>query len=830
MENNLRGIVNRQQNVLTELENEVKRIENSDLTKENAKLIAELGKLSAEYEKSVQIVKTLAEQNKSLKNALHEQIYSEKAAIVGSSKNKLEIYFRKNASEINKLTVLETSIKSKIDKMTSVLHQNHIGISDEIYQKLDELAVELNFKVTEAQKQFAEAHGAFSQNEQAEFEKLKNEQITDEQILAITKKNNIERLIGLNVLNIVGVFLIIIGAITVARLTYTHLPDELKGILMFALGGIMLTAGEILNRKKPNIFSLGITAGGVGVLYAALATSYFLLNIISRYPAFGVCVLITLTAFFLSTRYNSQTILAFALVGGYLPMFSQSGGITFFYSAMVYFILLNLLALLVAFHKRWTVPTFIGLSLNILGTAYICSNFVDTNTTWVKSIVILYILFAFLIYTLIPIVSAYRIKSLFRSRDIVLIAINTFASSLIMYVMFYEFLWDDYTGALAIIFAAIYLALGWLIERKFSGEKKMQALFYLTGMAFVVLIIPFQFGIKWLTLGWLVEGIAISVYGILENDKNFKRVGFVINGLCLFSFIMFDILGEINWLFTYKYFATTAGSVIILAAYLYKGIISGTFQKVYKYIVIVNLWFFLLHICYRLIDKFTTEYYNIYYMTGVLAIFLTFLLAYTAPRIRIISDIGVKIISMALYIIGIIFLFGLNGQLTPYSNGIFTEPDLVAIITGNMILAAICLISVFVMHDLMKLVVLELKLSVEWYPLFVSAYFVIILTQTLITQFSLSITSMWLTIIYVLTALAWIVFGFAKRYSLIRKLGLGLALMSVVKLFIIDLSSLTSGYKIASYFSLGATLIAISFVYQYFSKRLELKLEEEENA
>ena len=65
-------------------------------------------------------------------------------------------------------------------------------------------------------------------------------------------------------------------------------------------------------------------------------------------------------------------------------------------------------------------------------------------------------------------------------------------------------------------------------------------------------------------------------------------------------------------------------------------------------------------------------------------------------------------------------------------------------------------------------------------------------------------------------------FGFARRYVFIRRFGLGMAALSVVKLFLVDLASLTEGYRILSYFALGVTLIAISFVYQFFSKRLEL--------
>jgi uncharacterized membrane protein len=59
---------------------------------------------------------------------------------------------------------------------------------------------------------------------------------------------------------------------------------------------------------------------------------------------------------------------------------------------------------------------------------------------------------------------------------------------------------------------------------------------------------------------------------------------------------------------------------------------------------------------------------------------------------------------------------------------------------------------------------------------------------------------------------------------MIRRFGLGLSFMAVAKLFLFVLSFLSEGYRIISYFAFGFVLIAISFVYQYFNKRLEVKL------
>jgi uncharacterized membrane protein len=85
----------------------------------------------------------------------------------------------------------------------------------------------------------------------------------------------------------------------------------------------------------------------------------------------------------------------------------------------------------------------------------------------------------------------------------------------------------------------------------------------------------------------------------------------------------------------------------------------------------------------------------------------------------------------------------------------------------------------------------------------------------------LEFTNFTISIIYILLAFAWIVFGFIKKYSFLRRSGLGLSFLAMAKLFLLDLAILTEGYRIISYFAFGIVLIAISFVYQYFSKRLE---------
>jgi uncharacterized membrane protein len=830
-------IASRQKALAGELEAEYHALENSDLAQENAALKTEMGDLRADIKRISDDSKALAGENSSLKNALYEHIFAEKNTIVDNTSKKLDIYFRAEINgEINRLSEIEKNVKSRIHALKNTMSNNAISTKEEFGERLDELSALLDKKVSAAREQAAHAEGPFSPEELQRLQALKNEEISDEQIRAVTKKNNLERFVGLNVLNVIGILLLIVGAITAMRYAYLGLNDLFKGIMIFALGGVMLGAGEFLNRKKPSIFSLGISAGGIAILYVALATSYFALHILDMYPAIGVCVLLTAGAFVLSNRYNSQIIASFALVGGYLPMFSIGDDIALAYGAMVYFTILNLFALGLAWNRKWRVTAFIGLSLTIMGTAYICldpggRSYPTAEITMV--ITILYTMFAFLIYTAIPIVSAYRTKTNFRISDVVLLAINTVAGSLIMYGVFYRFKLGDYDGFLAIAFAVFYLLLGWFIEKKFSREEpRIRALFYLTGLAFVVLIIPLQFGRAWLSLGWLAEGVMLATYGILLNEKRFKQAGFIISLMCLWAFILFDLSG-LPWggsLFVWKYLAITLGSLVILGAYMYKKTTSWIFVSVYKYFALINAWVFVLYVIWKQERALYAMYpgeklFQIEYLLSAASITATFCVAYAISRIKLLASTGMRILSIILYGVGSIWLLIINGVNMPVNWYVLREvtPNLGITIIGTLILAVLCLFALLAMRDVMKIIVTERKKGIEWLPLVVSGYFVILLTQNLISQYNLAFSSAAISVIYVLAALAWIIYGFTRRFAFIRRFGLVLAIFAVIKLFIIDLSRLTQGYRIVSYFALGVTLLAISFVYQYFSKRLELK-------
>ncbi len=827
MVSNLKNLLSKQKENLSNIEKEILQIEKNDLVTENEKIKDELSKYKSSLEKEKSENLKLSDENKKLKNALYQQLYNEKTYILNSVQKRMDVYYKsKVQGERNRLQQLEISVKRRIDEMTNILRANRIDTQDEIYTKIEELKTLLNVKVAAARQDLEKQEAVLSQNKSEEFFKLKEEQLTEEEIQSRIKQNNIESLIGLNIINKLGILLLIIGVIAASQFTYYRLTDSLKSVFMFAIGFVLLLAGEWLNRKKTNVFSLGLTSGGVAILYVALALSYFRFNILSMYPALGLCVLITIGAFILSQRYNSQTIAAFAMIGGYLPIFSISGSKAIVYGAMVYFVILNILALSISVNKKWIVSAFIGFSLNVLGSLYICSIMYDETPFYPDGLItILYLIFAFITYTLIPVIASYKKQLNFKRSDTVLLALNTFISSVILYSVFYAFRLDKFTGLLTAIFAIIYTALGRFIEKFMPKEKTTKSLFYITAVTFVALIIPFQFDIMWLSLGWLIEGVALLSYGIFKEIKGFKKSGIVITSLCFMSFLLFDMSEYPDNLFTFKYFSITAGSISILASLIYKKNIESTRTKLFKYLSVINLWFFSIYIVTNEFKKVLlntlsdSNNFNIDYLITATVIVISFVFAYAIQRIAVIRDKITKNISIIIYAIALVILFFLN--FTSPIKGSFSEVPLSISITGTFLLVLISLLSIFALRDFVLTLVLDKMFGVEWYPFVISFYFVVILTQNLISQYNLGFNNAVISIIYLATAFAWITLGFIKRYTFIRRFGLALSISAVIKLFLIDLSFLTEGYKIISYFVFGITLLAISFVYQYFSKRIE---------
>ena len=836
----MRAVQQQQDGLLKEYQSLIEEYESSDLVRENEVLRRENGASRQSLAELKAQAARLERDNSELRTALAEQILDEKLGILRVSRQKLQTYFAsRDHAYLDRLTSFEQDAKRRIEEMYSIgtreLGQEKTQITyilDEVQAKLDESILLRRQWQREAERSLRETMGSG-------LDALAAEGVDEETLQRRRKQNRIEMKIGLNWINRLGILLLILAVGAGFRYTYsTWFNDYMKGSAFFLLGAVMLAGGEWLFRKGRGAFALGLIGGGVSVLYGSIFYSYFLLEIIGLWAGIGLSVLVTLSAVLLSLRYESRTICSMGLVGGYLPLFSYMGAFglegSAVYAAMGYLFVLNLLILLISLRKRWVVVNYISFLFNtpsILVLIYLADSYAAG---------ILCAVLTFAMYLGITLWYPFKFKTKLNWLDFGLLGCNTLVSCITLYLLFLNAGLDDFTGALALAFCLMYLGLGVLLEKQMPQERESRLLFYVTSLTFAILMIPFQLGAAWWSIGWLVEGVALTVYGHLYRFKMAERAGWGILSLCLLTFFGFDVLLQLsnynaviyytNSYFDLKYTFITAGMVIVALLYAIRyanqeTLLRSTPAEVqvtvwFKYAAIVNFYGYVVYEALHLYDWMVPEdmAHNAFYKL-LLAGLLTSGLAYALPKVNVLYDKVVGILVLVLHGIAYAVCIGITLGLPSLPEGWSgsTAADVVA-------LGVLILFNVFVWFSsarLLRTTLLHDYKNIELYPVAMGIYLLVMITAFLGVQMQVRDGGLAFSLLYLLLAVLFIMYGFWKRYLYIRRFGLALSLLATGKLLLYDLTLLNTGSKIIAYFSFGLCLLGISYLYQRISVRME---------
>jgi uncharacterized membrane protein len=491
----------------------------------------------------------------------------------------------------------------------------------------------------------------------------------------IKKKSwfNNEDWVGINLFNRLGALLIIVGTIAIAA--FEGFPPQLRTGVLFALAITVIVLAELMNRKKPTLFSTGLSATGVALNYIAIAASFFALNTIGMYTALIACILATALGIYLATRYKAQVIGCFALIGGYLPIFALDPlNNQMMIGVMGYFIILALFSLILALSRKWTAMNIMGFGLTVLGASYL---------GWQASPVmaLAYACFAFLLYTALPLLATFRAKEKFTTLDDLMIIFNTAISSLVIFLIAYRLDIQNIHAYLCLFFALIYGALAYLVKGVFN-HKSMTFLFTLTGIAFFGLFVPFYFTLQWLPIFWLIQGTLLATFGVIRGKKLFEFSGLTILTLSALAILIsrfrdyiaiasYELALDVifnwqpsfnpvpSWQPTFDYAFFTLGTLIVLGCYIKKNRQWHNYELVYKLLSLTNIWLFTLY----LIFTYTPNTFSnpaLSHLLLTLWAVTTFGFAYLYYKIKLWSDIGTTILANVIHTIGLLFLWLFN--------------------------------------------------------------------------------------------------------------------------------------------------------------------------
>jgi len=81
------------------------------------------------------------------------------------------------------------------------------------------------------------------------------------------------------------------------------------------------------------------------------------------------------------------------------------------------------------------------------------------------------------------------------------------------------------------------------------------------------------------------------------------------------------------------------------------------------------------------------------------------------------------------------------------------------------------------------------------------------------------LANMYMSIMWAVYAAVLMAAGFWRKTALLRYISLGLFGILLVKVFILDMSTVKSVYRIAAFLATGITLVGVSYLYQYLNKK-----------
>ncbi len=860
---NLREIVQQQKTILADLETEVSALESADIAAENKRLQSLLAKEKSNAEATSAALAETQKRLQNTQNALTAQMLREKLSVLESVNRRVDLYYlEREAGEGNRLLKLEKDCRKRIDELFLKVQQSESEQAEVLNQQIEALAKSLDEKIAAMRALEAQVKKAYTDEKNEKFQALRQEGVTSEELEKSLGRKSWETFVGLNVFNKIGIFLLIIGAIAAGQYTFTKIGDVFKSVLLYLLGIALIAGGEVITRKRrANIFAQGLVSGGVAVLYVATAVTYFVLKLISPQTAFLLCVLVAAGAFALSMLHRSQTVSAFAVIGGYLPLWMLylnrmpellAGGYEYPVLA-VYLTVLSAFVFVVSLRNRWQVTLFLGYALQLpatCGLAYVSASLSSlTGKQSYEAVAIAVAALTVLVYLGSVFFGAGKEKKL-STAQFVLTCINIGVGTVLLFtltgVFFTDFL---YVPALAL--TLIYAAAAWYSAARLQEETRTTLLFFISAVVMSFCVVPLKFGFEYASLAWLLESAVLLSVGTFKKGKALRATGFVCFALSALVVFVQDLL------FSMQYTAKS-GDFALDAAWV-------TFP-----LLVVSAALILL---FSVLAKRNEDAPYRVFACAFLPVtvgFIAFLterivyLAKGAPVQLIYGDMPTDVSPlpdefsgwMGFFLCSLVFLIGFSFLRTFRSGSITTVSALLSgglflglcavlfmepygfssswrqaiVPTGALVrqiafMVLACLAGVAAVLRMCKLLQRDFDWSAQVLPVFGTVSFVLLLTLVLTRQFGLRFTNPVISILYVLAALLWIIWGFLRRYTNLRKSGLVLSFVALAKLFIVDLYGLALLWRIISFFVFGGILIAVSFIYQYYSKRIEAKAE-----
>ncbi|APQ16371.1 DUF2339 domain-containing protein [Maribacter hydrothermalis] len=384
---------------------------------------------------------------------------------------------------------------------------------------------------------------------------VQNEPIisSEKKILKPKGKSNLEKFIGENLINKIGILITVIGVVIGAKYSIeNNLISPLTRIILGYLVGLGLLGFGFKLKAKYKSYSAVLVSGALAILYFLTFIAYDLYGLFPQMVAFGIMLVFTIFGVVAAINYNKQIIAHIGLVGAYAVPFllsNDSGNATALFS---YIALINIGLLVISFKKYWKALYYVAFIFTwlIYGSWYVFSSNTEDFTMGFAFLAIFFSLFyaTFLAFKLIK-------SEKFQVGDIILIMLNSFIFYGFGIACLYNYEGGEfYLGLFTLFNALIHFAITVLIFKRKLADRK---LFFLTSgfvLTFITIAVPVQLDGNWVTMIWAFEAALLFWIGRTKKVSFYEYLSYLLAALSIFSLSM-------DWSETYSWLSSTNDDV-----------------------------------------------------------------------------------------------------------------------------------------------------------------------------------------------------------------------------------------------------------------------------
>ncbi|NEW79558.1 MAG: DUF2339 domain-containing protein [Gelidibacter sp.] len=346
---------------------------------------------------------------------------------------------------------------------------------------------------------------------------------------------NLEKFIGENLINKIGIAITIIGVGIGAKYSIEHdlISPLTRVILGYFVGLALLGFGLKLKVKYEN-FSAVLVSGAMAILYFMTFAAFSFYGLFPQTIAFIFMVIFTVFTVIAALNYNKQIIALIGLVGAYAVPFllsEDSGNVAVLFSYMA---IINIGILVIAFKKYWKLLYFSALVLTWLIFASWYTSSYEMAAHFALALTFLFIFFAtfyatFLAFKLIQ-------KEKFEIIDILLLLANSF----VFYGFGYAILdsheiGSQLLGLFTLGNGILHFMVGVIIYKQKLGDKNL--FYFVSGLVlvFITIAIPVQLNGNWVTLLWVGEATLLFWIGRTKNIPVYEKISYPLMVLAVIS-------------------------------------------------------------------------------------------------------------------------------------------------------------------------------------------------------------------------------------------------------------------------------------------------------